>query len=198
MELNTLLIDALKEDNINNYAYFSLLEKRSILFNSECDSSIIETVAIPLINFDKDGSNDPVHLYINSEGGEVFTSLFLCDIIDNYSKPLYIHILGYALSMGGVLACAGSNNPNVHKDCYSYSIGMLHAGNITLSGTSGQSKNFMKFNTELEEKTKKYILSHTSITEEEYTKNNDNDWWLTSEDMLKYGIVDKIIGNEVK
>ena len=37
---------------------------------------------------------------------------------------------------------------------------------------------------------------NTKITEEEYDKHNDEDWWLTSEDMLKYGIVDKIIGKE--
>ena len=104
--------------------------------------------------------------------------------------------MGYCLSMGCVLACAGSNNPNVHKDCYSYSIGMLHAGYITLSGTSSQGKSFMKFNQQIEDKTKDYILKNTKITEEEYDKHNDEDWWLTSEDMLKYGIVDKIIGKE--
>ena len=196
MEIEELITQAMDDGSVKNYQYFNMLKNRSVIFNDECSKNIVEFVALPLINFEKDNSNDPVHLYINSEGGEIFTSLFLCDIIDNYSKPLYIHIMGYCLSMGCVLACAGSNNPKVHKDCYSYSIGMLHAGYITLSGTSSQGKSFMKFNQQIEDKTKDYILKNTKITEEEYDKHNDEDWWLTSEDMLKYGIVDKIIGKE--
>ena len=196
MEIEELITQAMDDGSVKNYQYFNMLKNRSVIFNDECSKNIVEFVALPLINFEKDNSNDPVHLYINSEGGEIFTSLFLCDIIENYSKPLYIHIMGYCLSMGCVLACAGSNNPNVHKDCYSYSIGMLHAGYITLSGTSSQGKSFMKFNQQIEDKTKDYILKNTKITEEEYDKHNDEDWWLTSEDMLKYGIVDKIIGKE--
>ena len=196
MEIEELITQAMDDGSVKNYQYFNMLKNRSVIFNDECSKNIVEFVALPLINFEKDNSNDPVHLYVNSEGGEIFTSLFLCDIIDNYSKPLYIHIMCYCLSMGCVLACAGSNNPNVHKDCYSYSIGMLHAGYITLSGTSSQGKSFMKFNQQIEDKTKDYILKNTKITEEEYDKHNDEDWWLTSEDMLKYGIVDKIIGKE--
>ena len=196
MEIEELITQAMDDGSVKNYQYFNMLKNRSVIFNDECSKNIVEFVALPLINFEKDNSNDPVHLYVNSEGGEIFTSLFLCDIIDNYSKPLYIHIMGYCLSMGCVLAWAGSNNPNVHKDCYSYRIGMLHAGYITLSGTSSQGKSFMKFNQQIEDKTKDYILKNTKITEEEYDKHNDEDWWLTSEDMLKYGIVDKIIGKE--
>ena len=197
MDIESLLEGTQDEGRVVDYQYFNLLKNRSILFNDECSEDIIERVGIPLLNFEKDDSNAPVNLYINSQGGEVFSSLFLCNIIDNYKKKLNIHILGYALSMGGVLACAGANNPNVTKDCYPFSIGMLHAGSISVSGTSGQSKSFMKFNDKIEAKTKSYILSHTHISEEEYDAKNDEDWWLTAEDLLNLGIVDKIIGEPI-
>lgn len=194
MDIETLLSGAEDEGQVAAYQYFRLLKDRAILFNDECADDIIEKVGMPLLEFEQDDSNAPVDLYINSQGGEVFSSLFLCNIIDNYKKPLRIHILGYALSMAGVLACAGSKNPNVTKDCYPFSIGMLHAGSITVSGTSGQSKSFMKFNDRIEDKTKTYILSNTSISETDYDDKNDEDWWLTAEEMLELGIVDKVIG----
>ena len=120
MDIEQIINDMENEGNVAGYQYFSLLQKRIILFNDECNDSIVEKVGMPLLAFDKDSSNAPVHLYISSEGGSTFSSLYLCDIIDNYSKTLYIHIMGYALSMGFLLACAGANNPNVHKDCYPF------------------------------------------------------------------------------
>ena len=46
----------------------------------------------------------------------------------------------------------------------------------------------------LEDKTKKYVLTHTNMTEETYDKYNDDDYWMTAEEALQYGVIDKIIG----
>ena len=194
MDIEQIINDMENEGNVAGYQYFSLLQKRIILFNDECNDSIVEKVGMPLLAFDKDSSNAPVHLYISSEGGSTFSSLYLCDIIDNYSKTLYIHIMGYALSMGFLLACAGANNPNVHKDCYPFSTFMMHAGSISLSGNAANARRFMEFEKKLEDKTKKYVLTHTNMTEETYDKYNDDDYWMTAEEALQYGVIDKIIG----
>ena len=102
--------------------------------------------------------------------------------------------MGYALSMGFLLACAGANNPNVHKDCYPFSTFMMHAGSISLSGNAANARRFMEFEKKLEDKTKKYVLTHTNMTEETYDKYNDDDYWMTAEEALEYGVIDKIIG----
>ena len=46
-----------------------------------------------------------------------------------------------------------------------------------------------------EEKLKRYVLKNTSIDEETYDKNYRKDWFMFSEDILKYKIADKIIDN---
>ena len=99
MNLDDLLGTSAEEGSIENYWYFKLLSERSILFNEECSQDIVEKIGMPLLKFDQDSSNDPVHLYINSEGGDVFSSLWICNIIDNYHKPLYTHVLGFALNV---------------------------------------------------------------------------------------------------
>ena len=90
MDIEQIINDMENEGNVAGYQYFSLLQKRIILFNDECNDSIVEKVGMPLLAFEKDTNNAPVHLYISSEGGSTFSSLYLCDIIDNYSKTLYI------------------------------------------------------------------------------------------------------------
>ena len=70
----------------------------------------------------------------------------------------------------------------------------MHAGSISLSGNAANARRFMEFEKKLEDKTKKYVLTHTNMTEETYDKYNDDDYWMTAEEALQYGVIDKIIG----
>ena len=194
MDIEEIITTTMDDGSVSSYQYFSNLKDRKILFNADCDERITERVAMPLLAFEADSCSDPVHLYINSSGGRVFDSLYLCNIIDNYSKPLYIHVLGYAMSMGFLLAIAGRDNPNVHRDCYPFSVYMLHSGSLSVSSDTAKAKSFLNFNSKLEEKEKNYVLSHTTIDEGTYDKFVDVDYWLTAEDALHYGIVDSIVG----
>ena len=196
MDIEEIITTTMDDGSISSYRYFSNLKNRKILFNADCDERITERVAMPLLAFEADSCSDPVHLYINSSGGSVFDSLYLCNIIDNYSKPLYIHVLGYAMSMGFLLAIAGRDNPNVHRDCYPFSVYMLHSGSLSVSSDTAKAKSFLNFNSKLEEKEKNYVLSHTTIDEGTYDKFVDVDYWLTAEDALHYGIVDSIVGED--
>ena len=196
MDIEEIITTTMDDGSVSSYQYFSNLKDRKILFNADCDERITERVAMPLLAFEADSCSDPVHLYINSSGGSVFDSLYLCNIIDNYRKPLYIHVLGYAMSMGFLLAIAGRDNPNVHRDCYPFSVYMLHSGSLSVSSDTAKAKSFLNFNSKLEEKEKNYVLSHTTIDEETYDKFVDVDYWLTAEDALHYSIVDSIVGED--
>ena len=145
MDIEEIITTTMDDGSVSSYQYFSNLKDRKILFNADCDERITERVAMPLLAFEADSCSDPVHLYINSSGGSVFDSLYLCNIIDDYSKPLYIHVLGYAMSMGFLLAIAGRDNPNVHRDCYPFSVYMLHSGSLSVSSDTAKAKSFLNF-----------------------------------------------------
>ena len=59
---------------------------------------IIEKVFIPLKDFEKDDSNEPVTIIMNSSGGSVSDGFFLAHYISQYSKPLNIKILSGFIS----------------------------------------------------------------------------------------------------
>lgn len=179
------------------YQYFDkLLNERTIIFNQEVDEKIVERVAIPLMDFEKDNSNDPVTLIFATVGGSVSDGFVLCNIIDQYKKPLNIIVLGYAASMGTIMLAAGAHNPNVTRKCYPFTYALLHAGSTAFSGESLTVQDTLEFNRRVDEKVKQFICSHTNVSEDEYTAHERKQWFLDANDMLKYGFIDEIIGKE--
>lgn len=179
------------------YQYYNkLLNQRTIIFNQEVDEEIVERVAIPLLDFEKDSSNDPVTLIIATVGGSISDGFILCNIIDNYSKPLDIIVLGYAASMGTIILAAGAHNPNVTRKCYPFTYALLHAGSTAFSGEALSVQDTLEFNKRIDEKVKQFITTHTNVSEKDYEEHERKQWFLDAEDMLKYGFVDEIIGKE--
>lgn len=179
------------------YQYFNqLLRKRTIILNAEIDENILETVVLPLKDFEKQNSDKPVTLILNTPGGSVADGLMLCNIIDNYTTPLEIIVPSYACSMGTIILCSGNNNPNIVKKCYPFSFALFHSGQTYVGGESTSVDDVIDFNRGVDNKIKEYIIKNTNITEELYEKHHRKQWYLTAEEMLKYHLVDEIIGKE--
>lgn len=175
------------------YQYYKGLKERRIIINDQITSDIVESVMLPLLEMDNDGTGEPIEIVLCSVGGSLFDGMPLCDIIDNLKTPTTIKVLTYAMSMGGLILMAGYNNPSVKKVCYLHSSALLHAGSTYLEGNSSSVKDTFNFHQKFEEKIKEYTLSHSKITEEEYDKMERYEWYMTSDVMLEKGLVDEII-----
>ena len=188
------------------YQYYKGLANSRVILAGEIMDDIVENVAIPLLDMIKEKEEtrqkilkgfplklDPIEIIIHSPGGSVYDSMFLANIIDKTTVPINVKILGNALSMGMIIAMAGYNNSNVTKECYGFSIGLIHAGSLKMEGEANAVRDTMEFNDKYSEMMKQYVLSHSKITEEEYEAHNSKQWYLTAEEMLNYGIVDKVI-----
>lgn len=175
------------------YQYFKGLQDRRIVFNDEVDDRIVESVMLPLLEMDNDGSGKPITIVLNTCGGSLFDGMPLCDIIDNLKTPTTILVTGHAYSMGGYFLMAGYNNPNVTKKCFKHSTALLHGGSNYMEGTSSSVKDTFKFTERFEGRIRDYTLSHSKITEDEYERMERYEWYMDSEDMLKYGLVDEVI-----
>lgn len=179
------------------YQYFqNLLHNRTIILNSEIDENILETVVLPLLDFEKDPNTDPIHLILNTPGGSVADGLMLCNIIDHYKKPLEIIVPSYACSMGTIILCSGNNNPNIVKKCYPFSFALLHSGQTFVGGETTSVQDAMDFNKAVDEQIRQYIIKNTNISDEEYNEHHRKQWYLTAEEMKKFRLVDEIIGQE--
>lgn len=184
--------------DIQSYQYFhNLLQRRTIVFNEEVDTDIVESLMMPLLEFEKDDSEEPVTLILATPGGSTLAGLSVCNIIDNYKKKLNIIVPNYALSMGFYITIAGRDNPNVKKYAYPYTFFLLHAGETGASGEAGSVKDLILFYDHIDEMIQDYVLSHTYITKEEYLTHIRKQWYLTAKEAKDLGVIDYIIGEDV-
>lgn len=181
--------------DLHNDWYLKMLKDRTIVLNDECTEEILERVVLPLLSFEKDDSDEPITLLVQTGGGATFPSWIVTDIIDNYSKPLIIRGMGYCLSMGFYILAAGKNNPNVIREAYPHTIGMLHNGSVNLSGESGTVKDTQKFLEKLEEIERQWLLEHTDLDEDTLEKWDRKEMYLTSDELLEYNIIDRLVGD---
>ena len=178
------------------YQYFNqLLNHRTIIFNCDVSEEIVEKVYLPLREFEKDDSNEPVTIIMNSSGGSVTDGFFLAHYIAQYSKPLNIIVPGYACSMAAVILAGGGKNENVIRSCFPCSYALIHDGYIALAAQEAKTANdIMAFNDSIDKQVKQFFINNTDITEEEYDSHARRQWFLNAEEMLKVNLIDKIYG----
>ena len=184
------------EFNPESYQYFNqLLNHRTVIFNCDVQEDIIEKVFIPLRDFENDKSMEPVTLIMNSSGGSVSDGFFLAHYISQYSKPLNIIVPGYACSMAAVILAGGGKNENVIRSCFPCSYALIHDGYVALAASEAKSAgDIMQFNDIIDKQIKDFFLTHTNITEEQYDNKSRHQWFLTSQEMLEYNLIDRIYG----
>lgn len=191
----------LVEQNSNldpvTYQYFNhYFNHRTVVFNTDVDTNIVEMVILPLKEFEKDDNSEPVKLILSTPGGSVSDGLILCNIIDNYKKPLEIYVMGYACSMGTIILSSGNKNPNVTKYCYPFTFALFHSGYTAVDGESLSVEDRIEFNRKVDHSIRDYVVANTNITAEEYKEHERHQWYLTAKEMKEKGLIDIIIGED--
>lgn len=181
-----------------DYQYFhQLFHNRTVIFNQEVEESLIESVYLPLRDFENDLIEDPVTLILNSPGGSVSDGFFLAYYLKHYKKKLNIIVTGYAASMAAVILAGANHNENVTRCCYPSTYALIHDGYIAIAPAESKTAgDIMAFNDKVDNDIRKFILENTKITAEQYDAQARHQWFLSSNEMLEYGLVDKIIGGD--
>ena len=182
--------------NPSNYQYFhQLFDKRTIIFNQDVSENLIETVYLPLKEFEEDSSTEPITLILNSLGGSVSNGFFLAHYIANYKKKLNIIVTGYAASMAAVILCGGGKNDNVTRYCYPSTYALIHDGYIALQASEAKTaSDIMAFNEKVDDDIRDFMLKNTNITAEQYDAKTRHQWFLSAKEMKELNLIDIIIG----
>lgn len=135
----------------------------------------------------------PITVVITSAGGSVFAGFSMFDWTRKMIKDgakINTKCIGYAASMGGVLLQMGverTMTPNSHM--------MVHEASTFVQGGSSVSvlKDQTEFIKKLNERCVSVLASRSSITAEEITNKSDRrDWWLTADEALTAGFIDRV------
>lgn len=175
--------------------YYRRLKDREILWNdiiSDC------TIDIPMYilkwNREDKGipveERKPIKIWINSDGGDTNITMFMANIISLSKTPVITIGMGRSYSSGGLLLMAG------HKRYIFESTSVLiHDGSTGAIGDTGKVIDNLEFTKEMEFRVRDFILAHTKIPADLLDKNYRRDWFLFSDDVIKYGVADRIIAD---
>jgi ATP-dependent Clp protease protease subunit len=176
------------------YDIFSrLLEERIIfLAGPVTDMNANLVIAQMLYLASKDSKRD-IKLYINSPGGSVTAGLAIYDTMQFLKCPVSTICIGLTASMAAVILAAGTKGkrfalPNAEI--------LLHQVAGGMQGQAADIEITAKQILHMKEKLNKIIASHTGQPLNKVVKDTDRDFYLTSQEAKKYGLIDEVIGGK--
>jgi len=172
--------------------YSRLLEDRVIFLGEGIDSHVANTVIAQLLFLEKQDPKAPITMYVNSPGGHVTAGLAIYDTMQYVKCPINTVCMGMAASMGSIILAwwtAGKRYSLPHSEV------MIHQ---PLGWAEGQAVE-IKLAAEHIIKTwnvlYKILAKHTGKDIKQIEADCDRDNFMTAEEALKYGLIDKIIKN---
>ncbi len=173
------------------YDIFSrLLNDRIIIIGNEITEATASVVVAQLLFLESEDPDKDIHIYINSPGGSVTAGMAIYDTM-RYIKPDVSTIcVGMAASMGAFLLAAGTKGkryalPNAEI--------MIHQ---PLGGAQGQAsdvKIHAEFLLKTRDKLNKMLAENTGKPLEQIERDTDRDNFMTAEEALAYGLIDKVM-----
>ena len=174
-------------------------DKRVLIVNKDIDNSVIESYAIRILRWNDEDKNipsdkrQPITILIHSCGGDLFSTLFLIDIIKQSKTP--VHTVG----MGLVASAAYYIYINGHdRLAFENTVFLQHDGTISIADSNSKVKDFMAFNDLMEDRIKESILTQTKIDSDFYDKTFDKEYYFFADKGKELGVVDKIIGQDIE
>lgn len=174
-----------------SYDIFSrLLNDRIIMLSDEVNDTTASLVVAQLLYLEGQDPDKDIHLYINSPGGSISAGMAIYDTMQFIKCDVSTICIGMAASMGSFLLAAGTKGKRL---ALPNSEIMIHQ---PLGGTKGQASD-IKIQAEhilfIRNRMNTLLSQMTGQPLEVIEKDTDRDNWMTAEDAVKYGIIDKVI-----
>ena len=169
--------------------YSKLLKTRIILINGEITDDVASIVVAELLYLSSE-SNEDISIYINSPGGSITAGMAIYDTINFIKNDVSTISVGLCASMAAFLLSSGTKGK---RYALQNSEIMIHQ---PLGGVQGQATE-IKIGAEriikLKQKLNKILAKNTGQTVKKIEKDTDRDYFMESNDAIKYGIIDKIL-----
>ncbi|MDP2917991.1 MAG: ATP-dependent Clp endopeptidase proteolytic subunit ClpP [bacterium] len=170
--------------------YSRLLKERIIFLGSPISDSVANTVIAQLLFLNSENPEKEIQLFINSPGGSVSAGLAIYDTMQ-YIKPAISTIcLGIAASMAATILSSGTKGK---RFALQNSEILLHQ---VMGGAEGQATDVAiraEQILKIKERLNKILSRHTGQLLAKIEKDTDRDFYMTADEAVKYGIIDKVI-----
>ncbi len=173
------------------YDIYSLLLKNRIVFvGSPINDQVANLVVAQLLYLSREDSESGIQMYINSPGGQVYAGMAIYDTMRMISNKISTVAVGVAASFGTVLLAAGSKGQR-----YALPHATIHM-HQPLGGTQGQASDIeiqAKEILRIKERINLILADATGQDVETIIADTERDFYMSAEQAVKYGLVDKVL-----
>jgi len=170
--------------------YSRLLKDRIIFIGTPIDDDIANLVIAQMLFLQKEDPDRDIELYINSPGGSVIAGLAIYDTMQIIKPDIATMCVGHAMSMGAVLLAGGTKGKRL---ALPNSRIMIHQGSAGFQGTPSDidivAREVLRYKSLLID----LLTKHSGQPREKVEKDIDRDYYMSPEEAMEYGIVDKVL-----
>ncbi len=175
--------------------YSRLLKERVIFLVGPVNDATANLVVAQMLFLESENPDKDIYFYINSPGGSVSAGLAIYDTMQFIKPDVSTLCIGQAASMGAFLLTAGAKGK---RYCLPNSRVMIHQ---PLGGFQGQASDIEIHAKEilyLKARLNDMLAKHTGKTLEEIDRDTDRDNFMSADESVKYGLVDKVLTSRIE
>lgn len=177
--------------NVAQMDVFSrLMMDRIIFLGTEVNDYTANVIQAQLLYLDSSDPGKDISIYINSPGGSVYAGLGIYDTMQYVTSDVTTICTGMAASMAAVLLVAGEKGK---RFALKHSRVMIHQ---PMGGAQGQASDMeitVREIRKLKDELYRIIADHSGQPLEKVEHDSDRDYWMTAEEALQYGMIDRVL-----
>jgi ATP-dependent Clp protease protease subunit len=174
-----------------SYDIYSRLLKDNIIFmGTAIDDSVANAVVAQMLFLESEDPDKDIQIYINSPGGSVTAGLAIYDTMQFVKNDIVTYCVGQAASMGAHLLAAGTKGKRFALPSARI---MIHQPSGGAQGQASDIEISYREIQRLKENLAGALAKHTGQNLKKVMKDMDRDFFMSADEALEYGIIDKVL-----
>jgi ATP-dependent Clp protease protease subunit len=170
--------------------YSRLLKERVIFLVGPINDAMANLIVAQLLFLESENPDKDINLYINSPGGSVSAGMAVYDTMQFIKPDVSTLCTGLAASMGSFLLAAGAKGK---RFCLPNSRVMIHQPSGGFQGQASDIEIQAREVLYLKKRLNEMLAKHTGQPIEVIERDSDRDRFMSAEDAVKYGLIDKVL-----
>ena len=167
-----------------------LIKSRSILLSKGVDDKMVESVSTQLLLMEAESTTDPITVYVNSPGGSADCGFAIYDLLRFVEAPIITVCSGICASAAILIYLAGDKGKRYSLPNSRF---LLHQPSTRAQGTASDLQITAQEIVKLRERYNVIVSEEVSKPVAQVTSDSMRDFWLTAQEAVTYGLVNKVI-----
>ncbi len=175
--------------------YSRLLKERVVFLVGPVDDNTANLIIAQMLFLESENPDKDIHFYINSPGGSVSAGLAIYDTMQFIKPDVSTLCVGMAASMGAFLLASGGKGK---RFALPNSTVMIHQPSGGFQGQASDIEIHARYILTLKDRINRILAANTGKSVEQVARDSDRDNFLSSEEALAYGLIDKVLQNRTE